>query len=154
MRGSLGDKTLKFATRSSWSFADRLAAIITVLGVMFFFASPNFGHFEGDAFPIVRDFEVSRSAPASAIKTRVWGSFEIVRPGCNFRAVEWYVVGPTRETLVGVEFEEGNKVRDGGVNTFGPWVVDVMHSEIHETRADVFHQCPYRPWQTVTSIFP
>lgn len=154
MYGSLECSDLKFITRSSWSFVDRMAAICLALGIMFFFASPNFGYLEGVLFPVVKDFEVSKSSSVSRIETRIWGSFEIVRPSCNFHAIEWYVVGPTRETHIDIEFEEGNKVRDGGINTFGPWVVDVSQNGLPKTRADVFHQCPYRPWYTVTPLFP
>tara|TARA_R110000851_G_scaffold174949_3_gene321178 strand:+ start:11576 stop:12016 length:441 start_codon:yes stop_codon:yes gene_type:complete len=145
---------MKFLVRTSWSFADKVAACATILGVFLFFASPFIGRAEGILFPTVRKFTVDYTLPVGVYQTRIGGSFELVSTSCNFIAIEWFLVGPSREVPVGVEFENGNRVREGGLNEYGPWLIEVPPAEIHFTRADVVHQCPLRPWRTVTAIFP
>lgn len=144
----------EFILRSGWSRVDRWAAYLTFFGLVLLFMSPRLGEIEGRLFPVVSKFEVTDVQPVAQFKTQIRGSFSIDRPGCDFRGVDWFVVGPYREALTGIEFGEGPKVRSGGFQEFGPWFVFFSVEQLKRTRAAVRHQCPGRPWETITHLYP
>lgn len=131
--------------------------IIRSLGavVIVGFLSLSGGALEGYKFPVASGFDITRSESAGAGQTRVWGSFTIQRPRCNFVGLQWSLVGPARKAAAAIIFEEGTKVRDGGLNEFGPWLVQIDISQIEAaSELVVFHQCPGRWWVTETRLFP
>ena len=142
-----------FARRASWSAMDKLAATLSALGISLYFAHPYIGRIEGRHFPVVGFFEVQGISSYGA-GTKLTGTMSITRPRCNFHHIEWYLATPYRRTLLGLNFMEGAKVRPGGWQDWGPWVLDVPMESMDQTVAVVFHQCPYRPWLTQTHLYP
>ena len=142
-----------FVKRTSWHWSDWIAAIITLMGIGLWFASPHIGGLEGRTNPVATLFEIE-VVEDRRVATAVTGTFQIDRPGCDFQRIEWYLVGASREVLIDLEFEEGTRVRDGGFQEFGPWVLSIRPEQLERTRADVIHQCPFRPWLTRTPLFP
>lgn len=143
----------EFLTRPGWSVLDRLAAVVGVLCVLFFMMTPVVGRVEGRIAPVVSDFQIE--SVRGVHKSNITGSFRINRLGCTFIRLDWFLVGHSREVLVDVKFESGSRVRGENLQTFGPWLIDVPPDSLSDyTRADVVHQCPGRPWVTVTSIYP
>ncbi len=117
------------------------------------------GRVEGILRPVVTGVSIDRIQVAGETSARIWGTFRILRPDCDFRGLQWFLVGTNRETLVALEFEEGSKVRDGGLNEFGPWRVQLTPDQLKQiSRASVFHQCyafgVARPWLTETRFYP
>jgi hypothetical protein len=150
-RNDWGVAMVDFLTRSTWSALDRLAGLLALLGLL---ALMFAGKIEGAIAPVADDFEVERTVWTLDGGVRVWGDMVIERPSCSFIRLEWYLVGQSRDVLVPVKFEEGTKLRDGGVAEWGPWLVDLPEYGLNQSRVIVFHQCPYRPWLTETHLFP
>jgi len=142
-----------FLGRYGWSGADKLAAAISALGIALYLVHGWLGHVEGRYLPVVKDFTVT-VVDASEAATRIEGGFDILRPGCDFIGVEWFLVGEARRAKIAVTFEEGEKVRPGGWQAYGPWRLPIPPQRLYDTEAFVLHKCPYRPWLTVTRLFP
>lgn len=136
-----------FLLRSNWSYWDKVAAIFAIFASVLAYSLPSVGRFEGKLAPVVTGFNISDVAVVTSGKTEVHGTLNIDRLGCVFNRLEWYLVGSSREALVGVEFKAGSRVRETREQHFGPWIVD-MSSEalLTNSRVIVFHQCPKRPW--------
>lgn len=141
-----------FIYRSRWSWADRVAAFLVVAG---FFALPYAGQIEGMMFPVADDFEIERTEGDGEGSARIWGRMTIERPRCSFIATEWHLKGETRSVaLPPPVYEEGPRLRPGGVSEFGPWLLDIPERSIGQIRGVAIHQCPWRPWRTVTTLYP
>ena len=130
----------------------------TTLSVVIFslvtFAPNWLGQFEGELFPVVTEREI-KVHYETLFSSQVEGTFNIVRPGCEFQRLEWRIVSPGRSTLAEVRFPEGSRIRVAGVNEFGPWYVSASKRLLEESSyAIAFHKCPYRPWVTVTRFYP
>ncbi|MBV6637035.1 MAG: hypothetical protein KI788_14160 [Mameliella sp.] len=127
-------------------------AVVLCLSVIYL--PDALGRLEGRLFPVVANMQIE-ATERNAISAHVGGSFEIVRPGCEFQRIEWKLVGQLRSTTVDVSFLDGNIVRAAGFNAFGPWLVAMSKHELERSSvAAVFHQCPSRPWLTQTHFYP
>jgi len=142
-----------FLGRYGWSWPDKIAALISLVGILLYAMHGWLGQVEGYAYPVVEDF-TAEVVEGTSTTTRIKGGFNIVRPGCDFIGVEWYLVGDARRAKIVVAFEEGEKVRPGGRQEYGPWALPIPPERLRDTEAGVLHKCPYRPWLTVTHLFP
>ena len=128
---------------------------LTMLFVLAFFLQAVGGQIEGRFFPVVEGAEVTRVDDLSEGFSRIWGSFTILRPGCDFRGLDWQLVGANRNVSADLIFEEGTKERAGGVNDFGPWRIQLTPEQLQQRSvAIVYHACPYRWWITETRFYP
>lgn len=132
-----------------------LGTILTlgVFLILTYFPS-TIGRIEGRAFPVVSEMDVriSESTPISSVLN---GSFYINRPGCLFHHIEWRLITPHRQVLAEVVFSEGTKARGEGLTSFGPWTVILQKNQLkNRSLAEVYHQCPGRPWLTITQFYP
>lgn len=146
--------TRSFAIRSSWSFADKVAGFTALLLVVVFVFGDVFGRLEGKLFPVASGFTVSAEVGPTDRSMIVSGSFDILRPGCDGAEVRWLLSNGDRTVPVTLDFLNGPRVRYGGPNTFSNWLVGVPPESLEGSVVLVSHQCPYRPWRTVTQLFP
>jgi hypothetical protein len=137
--------------RAIWSL-ERLNLLWIGLALIVWLAP--IGIIEGRAAPVVTPVQLD-VIQADGVSSRIRGRFTLLRPGCDFRELEWELVGETRTVPVPVVFEEGAVIRPGGVNEFGWWRLLASPDQITKKgRAVVYHQCPGRPWLTVTHFYP
>lgn len=146
--------TRSFAIRSSWSFADKIAGFAALLLVVVFVFGDVFGRIEGRLFPVASDFTVSAVIGPTDRSMIVSGSFDILRPGCGNAEVRWLLSNGERTVPVTLEFLNGARVRSGGANAFSNWLVGVPVESLEDSIVIVSHQCPFRPWRTVTQLYP
>lgn len=153
MLESIGIKMTDFIYRSRWSWADRVAAFFVLAAL---FAFPYAGRIEGMILPVADDFEITRSeAIDDKNEVRIWGVLTLERPSCHFVATEWQWTGQTRTVgLPPPVYEEGPQLRPSGISEFGPWVLDIPERALGQVRGVAIHQCPWRPWRTVTPLYP
>lgn len=141
-----------FISRSGWSFADRLAAFVTFLGCALLLLHPQLGRLEGAALPVAQISDIVVAPDGD--NTAITGEVVVLRPSCSFSKIEWFLVGEGREAQIPIIFSEGTVVRPGGASTFGPWILTIPEDAFEQTRADVYHRCPWRPWPIVTHLYP
>lgn len=141
-----------FLFRSAWSVADKVALVVAVIAATIYLFEDHIGRIEGRVFPAA-DLVVDR-----VIETEVGVALEgvvtVLRPGCDFDALVWYVSDGVRSTPVPVTFGEGPTVREEGPSPFGPWFLAISGQELEASRADVYHRCFGRPYRVVTEIYP
>jgi hypothetical protein len=136
-----------------WSRWDKAALLGVIATVFFLMLQDSIGRAEGHIWPVTVGTQIEQTETDGPFATRVWGSFEIVRPECSFRKIEWLLVGLSRDVPISIVYEAGPKVRPGGINGFGPWLLDLSPEQLKQTRATVFHQCKWRPWLTETLFY-
>ncbi|WP_407496869.1 hypothetical protein [Pseudooceanicola sp. MF1-13] len=91
----------------------------------------------------------------SETETIVSGSFDLIRPECSFRKINIKLVGDTRDVDVPMQFLDGAKIRSGGPNAFGPWLIGASVARLRATSVwTVRHKCPGVPWMVVTRFYP
>ena len=144
----------RFLTTARWSVLDFIMSGVALASLAIWMLNPIIGRVEGFLDPVVSDFRVETVMQAGEHQSRIWGAFEIERLPCEFRAIEWEITGRDRDGFLSLVFEDGEHVREGRSQTFGPWLIGVPPDVIGRTRANVIHQCPGRPWLTVTPIYP
>lgn len=127
------------------------AAVFFVAG---YFATANLGQIEGHFFPVVTEVSLNTFNETEYLSTEISGSFVLGRPSCDFKGLEWSLVGASREIAAPVVFLGGAKDRGGGLNEFGPWRVQLTEKQIKsQSRAVVIHKCPWRWWRTETVFY-
>jgi len=128
-----------------------IAAVI--FSTIFFFPA-WVGRLEGTFAPVISGIEMyvdQRDEISSVIN----GNFVVLRPRCRFHHIEWELVTPHRSIVADVKFDQGTRRHRLGQNSFGPWTVTLKKSELESrSTAQVFHTCPWRPWQTITHFYP
>lgn len=125
-----------------------------MIGVCLLFFTIMVGGIEGRFAPVVTEVEITETERAPHGYTRIWGEMKIERPSCDFRGVEWDLVGLNRNVLAHLIFEEGAKEREGGWQDFGPWLVQLTEEQLFESsQATAFHKCPWRWWRTESRFF-
>lgn len=127
----------------------RFSVPLFSMGAIVFMLSSVFGTIEGRVAPVAVDFTFEQSGEG---RVSIAGTFDIVRPRCDFLAIDAYLIGASRTASVDVSFGEGAIVRPKGPNAFGPWTLGVRPEQMPRLRIDVLHQCPLRPWQTRTVL--
>lgn len=129
----------------------RRALQAVLLVVVYIAVSEIGGAVEGQVAPVVVDVRVDWT-DHSETQSVASGFFHLARPGCDFDDLAWRL-DADRAPRVPIEFLEGTKEREGGIQEFGPWLVQLSPSQRTRSRAVVFHQCPYRPWLTETVFY-
>lgn len=143
-----------FLKRSDWSIIDRLAFAATVLIVFLMLFNSTLGRLEGYLMPVADDFHITFIAPSlNDQNADIWGELNLKRDECDFKRIEWVLDGQTRSVPVDVTFNEAIE-RSNGVQEFGPWHLNIPPEKIQYTRAVAYHQCPFKPWLTVTKLYP
>lgn len=131
---------------------DKIAAVLVAAAILVY---PYAGQIEGRLFPVVKGFIIDRSESDGEGGTRIWGELNLRRENCSFIATEWYLDGATRSIALSPPvYEEGPKLRAEGISSFGPWVLDAPSQSLGQIRGVSIHQCPWRPWRTVTAFYP
>lgn len=137
-----------------WSLVNNLLKAGALALVALFLGTIG-GSIEGRFAPAVTDVEVSRIDPVGETHSRIWGSMRIVRAGCDFAGLEWFLLGTSRRVLADLVFEEGAKERGNGVQDFGPWLVQLTPDQLQNRSVAVaYHDCPWRWWRTETTFYP
>jgi len=126
-----------------------------MLVVLALFVNSFAGRLEGSLAPVANNMVITKVTPATQGYSRIWGEFDLHRPGCDFAGLDWFLVGNSRDVLADLVFEEGTKEREGGGQTFGPWRIQLIPIQIADrSRAVVYHNCPWRWWKTETELYP
>ncbi len=126
-------------------------SLIALLGL---FLSVFGGSLEGRFASVVSDVHLLRVVEAKNGYSRIWGTFRIDRPNCNFAGLKWELTGASRKVGATVTFEGGAKERSGGLNEFGPWLVQLTPNQLQNSSlATAFHRCPYRWWETESTFY-
>ena len=120
--------------------------------IFFVFIKDNGGKIEGQLFPVATLATIERFEVAGTNRVKIWGSFEILRPSCTFKGIEWTLEGVRRSTIVPIKLGPP-KVREAGFNEFGPWEIELTREQVEtQSSARVFHQCgPF--YLTVTDFY-
>lgn len=142
-----------FLKRSSWSSLDKAAGIAALIVVLLHSMGERIGAAEGNLYPVVRQFSFAQTSERDGVPI-IAGAFVIERPECSFRELRWSLSDGRRDVPVPVEFTEGSAVRVGGANKFAGWRVEMRPQDLPSSRVEVVHQCPFRPWATITRIYP
>lgn len=109
--------------------------------IFFVFIKDNGGKIEGRLFPVTTLATIDRFEVAGTNRVKIWGSFAILRPFCTFKGIEWTLDGVRRSTIVPIKLGPP-QVRDGGLNEFGPWEIELTREQVEtQSSARVFHEC-------------
>lgn len=109
--------------------------------------------FEGQFWPVVADVTFRTVHPVDRLTARIGGTFRKVR-SCDFDHIEFRLLAGDAYSIVEVRFEEPAQVRFPGLETFGPWLIDMSAEQFSAaSMAIVFHRChPF--WLTQTIFKP
>lgn len=111
------------------------------------------GEIEGRWFPVTQNTVISQIDPVMGTRSRIWGSFEIIRD-CEFRGLEFYLTNGSKSVLVDLDFEEPSRVRGPGHVGFGPWLVHLTQDQLeNRSYAVAYHRC-HPLWLTETRFYP
>jgi len=143
-----------FIRRSKWSRVDYTAFWFSVLVSMYIIFDQQIGAIEGKLNPVVTGITLTEVIQHDPTHTDIYGTFEILRPECNFVRIDWILEGGNRSVPVSITFNDGAKARNEGHQNFGPWAINIPAIQIQNTNAHVIHKCPFRPWYTVTKLYP
>ena len=143
----------RFVLRYQWSWPDRLVGILVLCVVILHYSLDFVGAAEGRVMPVVRGFTMQQTGAESG-EVVVAGAFTITRPACKFRRIEWRLVKAGRDVPVEIELRDGPKVRPGGDNHFENWAIFMNPEDLRDSFVTVYHQCPWRPWLTITQLYP
>lgn len=128
---------------------------LSMIVIVVLFLSIVGGGIEGRLSPVTTPAEITKFESVENGYTRIWGTFTLSRPSCDFAGLRWSLIGASREIDAVLIFEGGTKERDGGVQQFGPWLVQLSKKQVeHHSKAIAYHRCPYRWWETETEFYP
>lgn len=131
----------------------RNVSILALAGVFIALFYPLAPVVEGRIFPVVTGTEINRTEGGGDGSTRIWGVSDR-RRDCRFVGLEWRLGNRERYSVIAVTFEEGNKVRDAGGFSFGPWLVTLTPAQISENSYAVArHRCHWL-WDTESQFYP
>lgn len=112
------------------------------------------GKIEGRLFPVFSEMSVEVISEGATL-SEIRGDFFVNRPGCDFLHVEWKLQSPYQSVLAEVTFPEGMRGLTPGINSFGPWLISIRKEDlIQRSFAEVYHDCHYLPWLTITRFYP
>lgn len=143
-----------FFRRTWWSTADKVVGVFVVLFMIQHLFGPTFGRWEGNRFPVVKDFRFEVENLDDDGMVVVKGDFDLIRDKCEFKGVNWKISNGSRKVDVPIEFRNGAKIRHKGLNKFSNWALDIPPQLLGESVVVVRHQCPYTPWVTTTQLYP
>lgn len=136
--------------------AEKIIWLILVLAV---FASPiasALGRLEGRVLPVMGPLDMISSVPAPPPDYRHrWNAEATKLRNCQWIETIWYL-GPRNgsKVRVSVSYTDPPEVRTVGRLYWTGLVVNLDPAELMgNSHSDVVHQCPWRPWRTVTPWF-
>jgi hypothetical protein len=119
------------------------------------------GRIEGKVFPAAADLKITRieavekihirdtrtEFPNTGPYTAIWVQFNKLRDNppwyhCDPEHLEWFYGKRGKKSSRINRYSWGKpEVRDGGINTAGPWTVGISPERFHNTYMDALHQC-------------
>ena len=129
-----------------------LFLLIAIMG-LFVLSYLYAGKIEGHYFPVVTQVEVTSIEAVGDTRSRISGVFFKNRGYCDYRDVQFFLGSPKNNARADRVLEEGTKVRQGGWEDFGPWVVQLDMEQLSKRSfAVATHQChPF--WKTETIFY-
>lgn len=139
-----------------WADLLSISAIGVFLTVEFGF--PALGRLEGYLFPVVSEAELfdPRLDPPPSYRTIWRATATKLRDCADFRGIKFYIGqrGSVRSQAVRSGFADKPQLRNKGeLEWDGLWVYLIPEDVLENSYADVYHQCPNRPWLTVSRYY-
>lgn len=128
--------------------------IAALAGILTVFVFENGGIVEGRVAPVMGPLEISPERQIDGGYTVVSGEAAKYR-NCEFIALIWYL-GPRNGRRVEVEvyFLDAPRIRMPGQLQWDGIAVHLTRDQVlHNSHADVIHQCGPRPWRTRTPFY-
>lgn len=141
-------------------YVDWFSAITLLAAVVVTFLLPWFGRLEGRLFPVVADTHLF-SPSLFEEGTHKWGAtsrkLRDCRPLLNDQGsyvTWWFGSRAGGKVRVAATFGDPPAVRDKGTIWWQDLRISLDPVSVTDnSHADVIHQCPWRPWKTVTRFY-
>lgn len=127
-----------------------------LIGAVLVIGLSGIGQIEGRFFPVVSPVVLTdpQPLPPPAFQ-HVWrGEADKLRD-CSYRKVHWYY-GPRggADVQVSASFLDRPQIRSTGRLVWDGLIIGLEPDAVlKNSHADVYHQCPGRPWLTVTRYY-